>query len=407
MKLLARAAANVYRFSVSALYLDMRIGAAVSDGFHRFGARLAPAILVIVSTLLGYAVIEAGYRFYQYSAIAEMLSINVRSQLPEPGWERSVFDRYTGYRYKPNFTFRPENTRFPIDWRTNSHGLIAREDFPVQKPSEEFRIGLVGDSFTANVTNTVRWGDVLEDILNASPKWRAHVQGHHTRVINFGLDGIGVVQFGEVVERIVQPFGVDLLLVNTIRGDVMRQPYYMGSRETVAKADLVEWIRTNALSRMSWLSPYPEVLAVIAGRFIGLEPRLTLQKAGNLLSGTRFYETAEEAAEQSSIAARMVERRFPDAIWLMHPTWDEYANEPNPSGNDKLEYDSFQLFRQTMRHLNFVSMRERLAEPRSRVEIDSWFNVPYDRHNSDLGLKLYGQAVASFLIEHEAKPLAK
>lgn len=379
-------------------------GTVTNSGVNKNRAWVASALLVIVSALLGYAAMEVGYRLYQYSTIAKSLLVNVRAQLPGPAAERSVFDRYTGYRYKSNFAFRSETSPFPIDWRTNSHGLIAREEFSVQKPAREFRIGLIGDSFTANVTNTVRWGDVLEDVLNASPEWRDRIGGRNTRVINFGLDGIGVVQFGEVAERIAQPFGIDLLLVNVIRGDVMRRPIYRGSRAAVAEPDLAEWIKVNALSKMPWLSPYPEVLAVTMGRFTGLEPRLTIERAGNLLMGDRrFYDTAEEAAAQSSIAARLVERRFPDAIWLLHPTWDEYTNQPNPSGNDKLEHDSFRLFRNLVSDIEFVNMRERVPMPNSRAEIDSWFNVPHDRHNSDLGLRIYGQAVARFVVERWTK----
>jgi hypothetical protein len=379
-------------------------GNVTNSGVNQNRTRVVSVILVLISTLLGYAAIEVGYRIYQYSTILKGLLINVRAQSPGPAAERSVFDRNTGYRYKSNFVFRSGTSPFPIDWRTNSHGLIAREEFPVQKPEREFRIGLIGDSFTANVTNTVRWGDVLEDALNASSEWRDRIGGRNTRVVNFGLDGIGVVQFGEVADRIAQPFGIDLLLVNVIRGDVMRRPIYRGSRVVVAEPDLAAWIKATALSKMSWLSPYPEVLAVTMGRLIGLEPRLTIERAGVLLMGDRrFYDTAEEAAAQSAIAARLIERRFPKAIWLIHPTWDEYTNQPNPSGNDRLEHDSFRLFRDLVSDIEFVNMRERVPAPNSRAEIDSWFNVPHDRHNSDLGLRIYGQAVARFVIERRTK----
>jgi hypothetical protein len=44
---------------------------------------------------------------------------------------------------------------------------------------------------TANITNSVRWTEVLEEDLNASSKWKTRVDGKGTRVINFGVDGIG------------------------------------------------------------------------------------------------------------------------------------------------------------------------------------------------------------------------
>src|SRR5262249_19326997 len=103
-------------------------------------------------------------------------------------------------------------------------------------------------------------------------------------------------------------------------------------------------------------------------------------------------------AQRSAASARLVEQHFPDAIWLLHPVWDQYANQPNPSGNDELERESFAQFKQLMRNIQFVDMMELVAKPRSRAEIDSWFNVPYDRHNSDLGSRIYGEAVSQFLI---------
>ena len=83
---------------------------------------------------------------------------------------------------------------------------------------------VIGDSFTANVTSTLRWTDVAEDALNASSDWTRSVGGRTTRVINFGLDGIGTGQFGAVVERLALPFDLDLLIVNMLKDDLIRRP---------------------------------------------------------------------------------------------------------------------------------------------------------------------------------------
>ena len=155
----------------------------------------------------------------------------------------------TGYRYRPNIEVRSSDP-VPIAWKTNSHGHLARGGYPIAKPSAEFRIGLVGDSFTANVTNTIRWGDVLEDRLNVSDPWSAIVGGRHVRVINFGLDGIGVVQFDDVAAEMVVPFEVDLLLVNLIRQDVARRPYYRGSATFRSREELTEYVESEMLLKL-------------------------------------------------------------------------------------------------------------------------------------------------------------
>ncbi len=152
-------------------------------------------------------------------------------------------------------------------WKTNSHGHIARSEYPVAKPRSRFRIGLVGDSFTANVDNTIRWGDVLEDRLNASEAWRVMLGGRHVRVINFGLGGIGVVQFDDVAVEMAVPFEVDLLLVKLLREDVRRRPYYRGgaSATLMRPEQRARYIDEAVLSRLPSWSIYPEVIARTLG----------------------------------------------------------------------------------------------------------------------------------------------
>jgi hypothetical protein len=160
---------------------------------------IAHSALICCSLLAGYILVEVGYRSFAYVTFYERVrSAAGRALIDAQG---SVFDQHTGYRYQPNGVFP--------NFRTNSHGLIAREDFPVEKPADEYRIGAIGDSFTANTTSTIRWTDVVEDALNTSTAWRLSAGGRRTRVINFGLDGIGFPQFGAVAERMALPF--DLL----------------------------------------------------------------------------------------------------------------------------------------------------------------------------------------------------
>lgn len=365
----------------------------MSVGSKSVALRAATVALAIIAALVGYAIVEISYRVIQYRDLERWLYDEIRSQSPALGSERSIFDPHTGYRYKPNLHINRSDRGFPIAYRTNSHGLIAREEFPVEKPKGEYRIGLIGDSFTANVTNTVRWGDILEDELNASPQWRHRVDGRHTRVVNFGLDGIGNVQFGAVAEHIAKPFGIDLMIVNMIRNDLLRRPIYRG-RSALTDDQLRKWTRSY-VTQLPWWSPHLEVLAVIARG----QGRLT---AGHLVDATmkhRFYDTAEQAVERSVAAARVVRTLYPTSIWLLHPMWEEYVGQLGVNGTDRMEIDALALFRKQMPSLHLVEMIEQVRKPTSRAEADGWFNVPFDRHNNDLGLTIYGRAVTRFLIE--------
>ncbi len=318
-------------------------------------------------------------------------------QIPEDKKGRSIFDAYTGYRYRPNMEVGPiEDSEFPIHFKTNSHGHIAREDYPVQRPEEEFRIGIVGDSFTANVTNSLRWGDVLEDELNARRDWRERIDGRRTRVINFGLDGIGSVQFDDVVERMVPPFDINLLIVNMIKPDVARRPYYRGHQGDYTEDSIREVVEERILQQMPWFDAYPNTLALV----LGYPQRIGLDQAVSLLFGDRFFDDPVEAVEASVASLRRVETIFPGTLYLIHPTYQNYTD--NVAGQQAFFLETFDQMRSRTPDLCWVDMRDLVQAPRDQAEVDSWFNVPWDLHNSDLGLTIYGQAVAALLIRGPA-----
>ena len=340
------------------------------------------------SALLGYLVVEAGYRVYAYCSIRNTLLAATRSQIPANRGDDvyavsySVFDVDTGYRYRPNIEVQFSDP-FPVAWKTNSHGHIARSEYPVAKPRGRFRIGLVGDSFTANVDNTIRWGDVLEDRLNASEAWRVMTGGRHVRVINFGLDGIGVVQFDDVAVEMAVPFEVDLLLVNLVREDVRRRPYYRGSASaTIIRSEqLTSYIDAEVLSRLPFWSIYPEVIARTLGHWLHLTPRLT---------ASRHYERDEDAIDASVAAVQRLRCYFPDAIFLVHP---EYEDLRDPTLDA-----AFEGFAQRLPEVTMVDMAALLPGPSTEEQWDNWF-LPDDGHPSDLGLRIYGETVAAYLID--------
>ena len=181
-------------------------------------------------------------------------------------------DEHTGYRYEPNLV--------DPNFRTNSHGLIAREEFPVEKPADEYLIGVIGASFTANVDSTIRWTDAVEDALNASTAWRVSVGGPtNARVINFGLDGIAFSQYGAVAERIALPFNLDLLIVNATTNDFVRRTYYRGPLSAMSEAQLSAHITQHIMPRVNWFRFNPEVLAVVTGGRLGLKPHIEMERS--------------------------------------------------------------------------------------------------------------------------------
>lgn len=243
-------------------------------------------LLLFFSITLSIIAIEGIYRAYLYHNIKSTFETALMNRVPTDGKGNSIFDPHTGYRYRPLLEVdKTSDPDLPIWYTTNSHGHIARGEYPIKKPKDTFRVGIIGDSFAANVTNTVRWGDILEDQLNASSKWRQRVDNNFTQVINFGLDGIGTVQFGAVAEHLVRPFQIDLLIVNVIRPDVLRRAYYRGFRPAAGISDIKKLVDERVLSRLPWFDFYPNSLATILKK----KTRISMEKAQHLFWGERHY----------------------------------------------------------------------------------------------------------------------
>ncbi|MGE3622252.1 MAG: hypothetical protein AB7H77_00045 [Bdellovibrionales bacterium] len=325
---------------------------------------------------------------------------NILASLPDKSDQNnSVFDVHTGYKYRANMEIGPKTDPFPLHYRTNNHGLIARAEFPLQKPDDEFRIGFVGDSALAGVMTTIRWPDIVEDRLNASETWRRNVNGRRTLCINFGLDGIGTVQFSDVVEHMVKPFDVDLLVVNMIREDVIRRPYHRGYKTEVSRQQIDKYVG-DLVGQLPWFGIYPEVLAVVTKGDLGLKPRLTPEAVAKTIFAGRLYGDPAEAAEVSAKSLRMIMASYPDAVFLLDPTYKEYTKVQEPEV-DK----SFAMLKTMLPQINWVDMKnDYLPQPSGDAETESWFNTPHDMHKNELGTKIYGNAVADYLIETAKTP---
>jgi hypothetical protein len=359
----------------------------------------ANALLVLASAMIGYVLVEAAYRFIQYRNLLDEIVSAAVAQIPRDGLPSSVYDPLTGYRYRPNIEVGPATRPFPVHYRTNNHGLVARDDFPLAKPAGEFRIGVIGDSFTANVTSTLRWTDVAEDALNASPEWRAATGAQHTQVINFGLDGIGAVQFGAVARHVALPFGLDMLLVNMIKDDLIRRPHVRGREPAVGAKDMAQFVRANVLAQLDWFHFYPEVLAVIAGPTLGLAPHLTMQAVEAVLSTGIYYDTADEATYASAMSIDTILGTFADATFLLDTSYAEFLGQRSP-----LADEAFGRLLTEFPAVKWINVGADRRHPVSRGEIDAWFNVPHDQHRNDFGVRIYGEAVAAFLIARQRVP---
>lgn len=305
----------------------------------------------------------------------------------------------------------PWNSRF----QTNSHGHVSSDEYPVVKPIGEFRIAVVGDSFTANVTNNVRWTSLLQDDLN-NGDWRSRIGGMFTRVINFGVDGTGMVQFAAKVQHEVLGFKPDLIIINFISDDIFRRlRFAAGFNPVQDRAQFIDKYVDEILSKLAWYRWYPEVVAITIGKRWNMRSLLPTEAALALarVQEDRF-ENRSEAVQASAAAVLDILTMPVRTLFVQQPMRKELEGRPD------LELiglvDDLQ---RAVPQLKTYAMQDRIlahisSRPTARVGPDDWgvtneamrngriralFFYPFDDHYNDFGTTIYANEVAKFLIE--------
>lgn len=106
-------------------------------------------------------------------------------------------DAVSGYKMQPNICVRLQSDEYDQVLKTNSHGFVGPE-VPAQKASDEFRIVVLGDSYTAGgqVPYEQNYTALLQDDL-------LHMGYSNVRVINAGVGGCGTFcQLGQLQNNV-------------------------------------------------------------------------------------------------------------------------------------------------------------------------------------------------------------
>lgn len=379
-------------------------------------------LLIGFGLLVGCVLGEVGFRFYRYQKLLVIPSGILST--PQTIYR---FDEKTGYRY-----VGPQTARFhwwgegPALIRSNTVHLNAnghvssREDSP-EKPKNEFRIAVLGDSLSACIHNELPWPDALEDILNR--EFRPRVNGKKIKVVNFSRDGIGVAQFPKILEEEVRPYHPDMILVNFITADIYRRffwrmevPVNAGANAVMSCVSLPATLenpecqfannlsireghdseeRVNAVARevvrmeanrKPWWTPYPQLLA-------HLLPEVTATVFGpnpwNPRNAT--IEDRAEMVETSALAIKEMARKFPDAKFLLLPVYWEIVAGAIPKLAGEVMRASLPV--------EVTPMVAYMPQNPSRETVDRWTHFPSDMHFSDEGALVYARSVKNYLEE--------
>ena len=162
---------------------------------------------------------------------------------------------------------------------------------------------------------------LLQELLNASPEWRARVGGKITRVINLGVDGFGMVQFAAMVRHHAAAFDPDEVIVNFISDDILRRRRRFLAPSTADDHQhyVRTYVTTHILDHMDWFTLHSQLLfAITYGRRRGQQPELPWD-ARDLLGSAGPYNkfaSRDDALTASSAAVRDILSLYPGALFL-------------------------------------------------------------------------------------------
>jgi lysophospholipase L1-like esterase len=250
--------------------------------------------LVLASTLFAIALVEAGYRSYLYVRYPEQF---IHAEQPRSVFflSRSIwrFNRDLGFEYDLS---RPALAGTVLEGRlTECHEFTSVVNQKTEAnglgPDSDLRIAVFGDSVTAMSVDGLAWTDYLRDELERR-------LGKKVSVMNFGVDGIGILQMFDWASNRVPRLKPDLVIIAFITDDLTRERIWrtnavMNGRlrvftstrpdEHPDPAIAVDTVVISPDSTAGWCSrvPHPDRHNDAIIRDIEHRHRLAVQLAGN------------------------------------------------------------------------------------------------------------------------------
>ncbi|MGH6661120.1 MAG: hypothetical protein ACREB6_06250 [Rhodospirillales bacterium] len=352
---------------------------------------------------------------------------NVLRNIDQPSSQTGLFkenrDVYFWWFGRDGAVVHENKTHF------NNVGLVSRNDHSPTRSADEFRIAVLGDEMTGATTADVSWPDFLEEFLNAAP-----AANRKYRVFNFGHLDTGVHEWRRIWDERARKFDVDLVIVNLADhtfnriGEVYTHISHWDSLpgfkyvfyELPGQRKAVTWIRCigNASTLRDpdcytsklltfWLEPDmardKRAMArlrdmVIADYVDGADfgkCRDALNPRDHAHPDIPQYTEAERIASVCEHLARIADSA-PDALFLMNPWLPHFQDY---SLIDHNRFRNLELLSAMNGGIKIVDMR-RSYRLWGRGDVSALYS-PYAAEKwTDLGHRIYGQAVGDLVLEH-------
>ncbi len=249
-------------------------------------------------------------RFFAVSALlsaslifcALMLEVGVLVMVgPQARFPRHVVGAPWGLRInEPNAIYRHKSADVTIQFRINSRGLRADQEYPYEKPIGTKRILSIGDSFTVGYEVDV------EEIFSSIMERELNADGGRVEVLNAGVSGFSNAEAALYLERELYKYDPDIVMLNFFINDLvdnMRTGLFRleGDELVLARHDYVpggkigDFLNTNPV--FNYLSGYSNAMAFF-------KERLNLLAKNNIVAAN-----VEEMNEPTGAASGSEPRR--------------------------------------------------------------------------------------------------
>ena len=333
------------------------------------------AAAIGVGLLIALALVELGLRLFHLATAGGVATVSV-----------SEYHRVPGL-FLPNQRVREGRRRaLPFAVRIDSLGYRGA-DFPRVKPAGEFRIVMVGDSFT--------FGDFVEDdeTLPAQLHQLLADRCPGVRVVNAGVGGTTIITHGIMAAR-AAAIDLDLVVLTFSENDI---------------DDLVHplWYGFEANRRLKSRFPlsllYPVLRRTALWNFaLDLRARLAIVRRGKAGAGSEEPLEARAATEAARVPLR---RRYADALVKLR---DELAERGVPLLFAAYPSHHSLVRQDRVSEMGMVDAAEAASIPvanvlsafeESQLGVEQLFLLPEDGHPRARGHAIAARRIAQRILE--------
>lgn len=192
--------------------------------------KMTGILLIPISMSMVMMVAELGLRCFLISSSERGLAM-----FKPPFWDNPIqlplfnapvakFDSVTGYKWLQQETnvikISGNKIEYINSFKGNNKGYHADKDYFFQKPSDTYRIMVLGDSFTDAYFLASPWTERWEKQLNQ--------ENDQFEVYNFGINGGGIVNWHRIFFREIVPhYTFDAVVLAVFGNDLQRDFFFM------------------------------------------------------------------------------------------------------------------------------------------------------------------------------------